>query len=341
VEQAPGGEDAKPRGGQPELLADLDRAQRDPARVHLGVLVLLAEAEGEGTDPGAEERLLGRDELARPRTARERARLRAAVEVRRRRDPDEEDPEELEGVAEPPAQLRVLEEERRDERRAQEREPDDDEEVGPAAREEEGVDGAHAEEADEREADGEGGEGERAARLGHGRDEARPQHPDRPHERHRGEEDRLQGEQRPDALRALGRGKRRECEHGGADRERGAAGEGDEAVRAHEHARGGEPVQGEESGHDGERRADEDRAGVVATGADDREGQSGRHRAERAGADAPEMERAPEVGLATADRRQGRDRQRHAGCADGGRGASPRSQSRSHAALYRRRGRAC
>ena len=48
---------------KPELLAHLNGAQRDPARVLLGVLVLLGEAEGERADVRAEERLLGGDEI--------------------------------------------------------------------------------------------------------------------------------------------------------------------------------------------------------------------------------------------------------------------------------------
>ena len=73
MEQAARGEDAEPVRGEPELLADEHRPQGDAARVALGVLVLLGQAHGQGADAGAEEGVLGLDELARARAAGERA----------------------------------------------------------------------------------------------------------------------------------------------------------------------------------------------------------------------------------------------------------------------------
>ena len=67
--------------------------------------------------------------------------------------PTKQDAEELEGVAEPPAELHVVEHERADERGGEEGEADDDEQVGAAAGEEKRVDRADAEEGVEEKAE--------------------------------------------------------------------------------------------------------------------------------------------------------------------------------------------
>src|SRR5207302_2915556 len=63
VEQAADREAAQAGRRQTELLAYLDREGRDPARVLLGRGVLLRQAHHERPDTGAEERLLGDDDL--------------------------------------------------------------------------------------------------------------------------------------------------------------------------------------------------------------------------------------------------------------------------------------
>ena len=83
VQQASRRELAQTRGRQRELLPHLDRQQCHPARVALGVFVLRGELPHETTDLGAEERLLGRDELGAAQVAGERAGGRGTEQVRR------------------------------------------------------------------------------------------------------------------------------------------------------------------------------------------------------------------------------------------------------------------
>ena len=65
--------------------------------------------------------------------ARERARGLCPAQVDCDRDPDEGDAQKLEAVAEPPAELHVVEDERRDDRGGEERQTEHDQEVGEAA----------------------------------------------------------------------------------------------------------------------------------------------------------------------------------------------------------------
>jgi hypothetical protein len=97
-------------------------------------------------------------------------------------------------VAEPPAELGVVEEERGGEGRAQEGEADDDEQVGPPAREQERVHGADGQEGVEREPDGEGREREGAARFGNVGDDRGLEHPDSAEDGHAGQEHALEHE---------------------------------------------------------------------------------------------------------------------------------------------------
>ena len=76
---------AQPAGREAEPLADLDGAQRDAARVLLGVVVLLREPSGQRAHLGAEEGLLLRDELRRGEVAEQRPRLRRRGGGRARR----------------------------------------------------------------------------------------------------------------------------------------------------------------------------------------------------------------------------------------------------------------
>ena len=63
MEEAADREVAETLGREPELVADLCRAQRDPARVLLGVRVLLGELDEERADVRSEERLGLGDEV--------------------------------------------------------------------------------------------------------------------------------------------------------------------------------------------------------------------------------------------------------------------------------------
>jgi hypothetical protein len=111
VHESAGGERAHAAGRETELLADLDRAERYAARVLLRVLVLLREADREGANVGAEERLLGRDQVGAADVADERPRLRGTPEVEGDGRSDDDDSDELEAVPEPPAELEVAEQE--------------------------------------------------------------------------------------------------------------------------------------------------------------------------------------------------------------------------------------
>ena len=88
--------------------------------------------------------------------AEQRARLSlSAAEVERDREADRRDPEHLEPVADPPAEIHVGQEQRRGERRREPRDPDDDEQVGRAPREPVRAERAPADESVEGEADAE------------------------------------------------------------------------------------------------------------------------------------------------------------------------------------------
>ena len=124
---------------EPELLAHLNGAESDTARVLFGVRVLLGETHDEGAYVRAEEGLFGRDELASAQITRERAGLDPSLQIEADRAADEGDPGQLEPVPDPPAELREVEDQRGDERSGKPGQADDDEEVGEAAGEQERV----------------------------------------------------------------------------------------------------------------------------------------------------------------------------------------------------------
>ncbi len=98
-------------GAEPELVADLRRAQRDPARVLLRVRVLLGELDEERADVRAEERLLLGDEVGALEIAEQRPRARdSAAQVVRDGEAHGGDPDDLEAVTEPPAEIPEVEE---------------------------------------------------------------------------------------------------------------------------------------------------------------------------------------------------------------------------------------
>jgi hypothetical protein len=170
--------------------------------------------------------MLRPDELAGTGTAGERPRRLCTAQVDRNRDPDHDDAEQLEGVAEPPAELHVVEDERPHESGGEERKAHDHEQVREAPGQKVGVDRPDLEEGEENEPDGEECERQGAARLGNGRDELRPEHPDQADQYDGEEQDRLEDEQGPNASRPVDRRQGREREDRGADDERGAAREG-------------------------------------------------------------------------------------------------------------------
>ena len=98
----------------------------DPARVLLGRVVLLAEPHHDRPHAGAEERLFGVHDLGRPKVADEWPRLAAAAEIVGDRCADEGDPDQLEEMADPPAEIHERQRERAEERAGEKHEPDDD-----------------------------------------------------------------------------------------------------------------------------------------------------------------------------------------------------------------------
>ncbi len=219
MQQPAGGELAQPRGRQPELLPHLDRQQRDPARVALGVLVLLREQPDEAAHLRAEERLLGRDDLGAAQVAGERAGRRGTEEIGRHGQADEQDARDLEPVAEPPGEVEIALRQRGDERAGEPDEPDEDAEIGASPRQQHRVQRSQGEHAVEGEPDGEQGERRQAGRLRHGRDELRqperrqPEGDDADHQR------RLEPEQRRHGTRAARGRQRGESEDDASDRE--------------------------------------------------------------------------------------------------------------------------
>jgi hypothetical protein len=104
---------AQPARREPEQLPDLHGAERDAARVLLGVVVALSEAERERAHVRAQERLLGEDEVGRVQVAGQRPRLDGAGEIEGDGGADGEDAVELQAVTEPPAELDVRHRQRR------------------------------------------------------------------------------------------------------------------------------------------------------------------------------------------------------------------------------------
>ena len=256
----------------------------------------------------AEKLFLRPHELAAGEVASQRPRLGGAAQVERDRDADDRDPDELEAVAEPPAELVVAQEHRRRKRGGQPGDPDEDEQVSVAMREQEGAKRTPGERAVEDEADGEERQRRRAAGLGDGRNELRVGDGEHAETEDSGQEETLDDEENAN-------GRTPELRDGGkredraADRQGGAAGERDDAVVAHQDVRGRDPVQGEECCHHGERGPDQDCAAVVAPRAHDRQDDRGDGRCQRGQADAAEVEHPSERDLVASEEVPGRRRE--------------------------------
>jgi len=313
VEETAHGEAAQPLRCETELVAHLHRAQGHPARVLLRVRVLLRERDQESAHMRSQERLLFRDEIRPGQVAQERTRAsRAPAQIEGDRDADGRDPDDLEGVPEPPAEVPVAEQERRGERGGQPHDADPDEEVRPPPREPEGAERPPEENRVEHHAPKENRPDSEAARLGNGRNEARL--------RHRGEtegedEDDAGGEEpekRTDGRRPAQGRDRSEREDRASDRQGRAAGERDDPVHLHDDARGREPVQAEERGHDRERAADDDRVPVPQACPRDGQRDRGRGCDPRSEGDAREVDPAADEDLLAADEvEQGGRNDRH------------------------------
>ena len=135
VQQAADRQVAEPSPREPELLTDLDGEGGDATRVLLGRAVLLGE-------PHHESRARGRRGTPpRPTTTSDGTeisdkrprRLAAAAQVVGNGCSDEADPEQLEEVTDPPAEIHERQREGAEERAREEDEPDHDGEIGGRA----------------------------------------------------------------------------------------------------------------------------------------------------------------------------------------------------------------
>ncbi len=111
VEEAADREVAESLGRQSQLVADLRSAQCDPARVLLRVRVLLGELDEERTDVRPEEHLGVGHEVGALEISEQWPRASdPAAQVVRDGEAHRGDPDDLEAVTEPPAEIPVVEE---------------------------------------------------------------------------------------------------------------------------------------------------------------------------------------------------------------------------------------
>ena len=292
--------------GEPELLADLHRAQRDAARVPLRVRVLVGEAHSQRAHVRAEEDVLRGDEIRAAQVAGKRPRLRGAREVDRDGDADEQDPVELDLVPDPPAELRVVHRQRRDQRGREPDEADDDHEVERALRQQERPERAQREQPVRGETRGRARRARRCCSAPAPAAAGSARRAPRRRGDHDGDQHGLQDEQRPHGRQTPRQGEGREREDHGAGGQRRAARDRDDAVRPEPDARRREAVQGEQRRHHGERRADEHRSRVRAPRAEDRQTARGARGDERAEADGVGVRLAREADRVVAERRPAR-----------------------------------
>ena len=210
--------------------------------------------------------------------------LGAAVQVERHRHRHHPDPDQLEEVAEPPAELHVGHQQRGHQRGGQHHGAHHNHQVGEAAGEQVGPRGAQRDQDVEGAAERQRGDRLGAAGFRHGRDQVGQQDAGGAEPTDHEQQQRLEHQQQAYGARAAQLRHRRQREHRPAHRQRGGAGEGDHAVVLHEHARRGQAVDGEQRGHGREGRAHDHRAAVAAARSHQRQrhggerGQPGAHR---------------------------------------------------------------
>lgn len=204
--------------------------------------------------------------------AQERARAGGSpAQVEGNGNADDRDSDDLESVPEPPAEVPPAEKQGSRERAGEPDDADGDDEVAPPAGETERAESAPEEQREERHARDEHNERKRAARLGHGRNEARLEQSGDPEREDETDGDREQAEERSYRRRPAQRRNDAERENGSADWQRRTARERDDAVHPDEDAGRGEPVQAEKRGHHRERAPHEDRVAVALTRPRDRQ----------------------------------------------------------------------
>jgi hypothetical protein len=309
VQQAADGEVA-PRGRrQAHLLADAGGEQRDAAGVLLRRGVALGEAHEQSAHAAAQVRLLGRHQVGGAEVADQRARGAAAHEVEHRRDADEADAAQLQGMALVERGAARPDGELREERHQQPAAASDDEQIGGPVGEGVGPQRAVGEHGQARHPEDEQHDRRRAAGL-RDRRHQRGEHERQPGERqHADREHGLQHEQRRDPPRPPQGRERGEREQRRADRERRAAGQRDHAVGAGEHAGRRHPVHGQQRRCSGERRAEQDGAAVAGADAGDRHAGGDHRRRSRGDENRPEVRDRARLDLARAGEGERHERQ--------------------------------
>ena len=122
------------------------------------------------------------------------------------------------------------------------------------------------------------------------------------------QQDSLQPQQRPHVRVPADRRRGGQRQHRAADRERGGAGEGDDAVVAGEEPRRGQPVNRQQRGHRREGGADQHGAAIAALHADNRQRHGGARGEPGADRDRQEVHRAVDLDLLGAEEVKDRDR---------------------------------
>ena len=142
----------------------------------------------------AEECLLLGDKLGSAEVAHKGTGLRGADDVDRDRHPDDQDAGELEEMAEPPAEIHVVQKQRRRKGGAQPGNADDDGEIGAPAGQEVRLQRAEHEDREEEGADREHERRGRARRRRNGRHDVRKRHADDAETDHADHGDRVENE---------------------------------------------------------------------------------------------------------------------------------------------------
>ena len=268
MEQSADRERAQARRREPERLAELDRERGDAARVLLGRGVLLGQAHHQRADTGAEERLLGDDDLGGPQVADERARLPAAAQVVGDRRADERDPDELEDVAEPPAEIHEAQHERPIQRGRSRTSPTTTARSA-TRRVSRKVFAARTASAPKRTSPNTSSaqRGVRT-RIRHARDKARDEHAEQADGDDEHGDRRLQADHERNRAGRAEPAQARQGEDCGTDRQRRGTGQRNHAVVPDEDPGGDQAVHREEGRHDREAACDDDGARIRAPRAD-------------------------------------------------------------------------
>ena len=260
------------------------------------------------------------DELGRCEVAGEWVGGRIAAQIERDGDADREHADRLQRVTAPPAGGPDLAEHLGGHREGEPPNADADPEIGAAAGQRERAPAAARDQPEQAERHDQRGDRRAPTGVRLGRDKRRVGEPERAEEEDPGDHDDLQPPEQPEALAAAQARVRREAENGGADRQRGAAGERDEAglVLVEEDLRSGERVDQQEGRDRGEGGAHRNGPHVVATGARARQEHGGDAGDEHRRADGDHVRHIEVLQAARAEREQQRSGRSNGGGKHGG-----------------------